>query len=741
MTESPRDRIATPVPFVASSRAALLWFLAIAVLLLFTFTHNEHCLSSGFDGEWYRVMFDYEALDRTPFAQTGVDALSGSFDAYYPLQREYLLPNAIAMLLGEPQLSRGATYFAYSLALLLAIYAVGRAVGVERPVALTGGFLMVILAPPGFVNYPSQFYHLFELNPQWFETTTLACLIVAAFWALDGRGSWRTALLIPVPLVCFGVSVLAVAPQVILSVPAIALYGGASLLSVKSWRDDRWRLLAGALMLGVPLLLGVGTYYYSLINYTAYRFFADEITHPLGGKVGLSSYFGAPLAHWTIVLGVVGAAGTVLMASGKLRLLAVAHLIATALFFLIGSWFAFSADEYRGSFPVYFETAFWPYATLFAVLAIAGPARLAFGVIGLFAGRLTKSIPYYASSAVLAAALAWVTWNNVAAARTGAKDCKGWTTPPIHSTAITDYLEKAIALAPGTPFRGIVATIGGFDEGKPADWIEMAGSTHRLWTETGSDHRLDGLWQFNIPTLFQYQTFITPPYYLLLTDFLARSTDRQLRSVVVMSKIDAPMMRLWGVRYLITDSPTDAGKEVAALPTRARGTLHLTELNGANLGDYSPTEVRLAGDFHAGLQIMHEPGFDGTRQVVTDSPIGANLVPAAEISLVYEKYGFHVVGKSAGQSVLVLPVQYSHCWTAEAASAEAKPADATPAVELFRADLMQLGLRFSGNLDARLVFRFGPLLAARCRLADLNDMTRLHIEDARSAEWRAAASH
>lgn len=35
-------------------------------------------------------MFRAEALDRTPFTQTGVDALSGNFDAYYPLQREYL---------------------------------------------------------------------------------------------------------------------------------------------------------------------------------------------------------------------------------------------------------------------------------------------------------------------------------------------------------------------------------------------------------------------------------------------------------------------------------------------------------------------------------------------------------------------------------------------------------------------------------------------------------------------------
>ncbi len=45
--------------------------------------------------------------------------------------------------------------------------------------------------------------------------------------------------------------------------------------------------------------------------------------------------------------------------------------------------------------------------------------------------------------------------------------------------------------------------------------------------------------------------------------------------------------------------------------------------------------------------------------------------------------------------------------------------------------MMQLGIAFSGNLDARLVFRNGPLFAGSCRLDDAKDMNRLDIAHGR----------
>jgi hypothetical protein len=149
--------------------------------------------------------------------------------------------------------------------------------------------------------------------------------------------------------------------------------------------------------------------------------------------------------------------------------------------------------------------------------------------------------------------------------------------------------------------------------------------------------------------------------------------------------------------------------------------VRLTELSDANLGNFSPTEVRSIGSFREGLAAMHAPGFEGRRTLVTEQLLAGPFVPAADARLVYQKDGFSVSASSTGRSILVLPVQYSRCWSV---SGEGGPV-------LFRANLMQLGISFAGKLDANLFFRFGPLFASACRIEDIKDMERLGIREAR----------
>ncbi len=736
-----------------SRSATLLGALAILGVFYFSFSHNEHCLMLGLDGSWYRAMFGYETGDRTPFTQTGVDALSGSFDAWYPLRPEYLLPHAAALPFASAAPSKSFIYVILSAFLTLSMYVVAHTVGAGRAVALAAGLLMPILAAAGFIDHIAQLYPLFEANPYWFQSTGFACLIVAAFWALNGERRLRTAILLAAPAVLFVLAVVSLAPHVLFMLPAVGLYAAGSLATAQRLRDNIPRVMAGLLMLAVPAALGIFTYYYSIIGYTAYQFFPEEIQHPLGGWMALSTMFWtSPFGAWVIWLGIAGALWTSVAAVGRLRVFALTHLVATTLHFAVGYWFAFVAVTYRGSFPVYFETGFWPYALMFSVVAIAAALRLVLTGVGAALGlprrwQLRSDAVWWKGTAAAARAASAIEWLGRRSAcltllgivlavasynfyiyATPRRDgCVGGGFYPSRATAIIDMLQQNIALGAGMPFRGSVATIDAVKPGRPGDWIEFHAHDRNLWQETGNDHRTVGLWTFNIPTLFQIHTFMTPPYYLLLTDFLARPEDLHRRSSLVMTKLDGPIMRLWGVRYLITDFDSGAGNTLLELPTKDLGTLRLTELPEANLGDYSPTEPRQAEDFRSGLQIMHEPGFDGRRQVVTDAALEGPLVGATGARLVYERDGLHLTAQSTGRSVLVLPVQYSHCWTV------AGPGQPS----LFRADLMQLGVRFAGTLDARLVFRLGPIWASGCRVEDLRDMSRLRVEQARSPAWRA----
>jgi hypothetical protein len=88
-----------------------------------------------------------------------------------------------------------------------------------------------------------------------------------------------------------------------------------------------------------------------------------------------------------------------------------------------------------------------------------------------------------------------------------------------------------------------------------------------------------------------------------------------------------------------------------------------------------------------------------------------------------QKSGFSMQASSLGCFVLVVPVQYSRCWTVSGKG------DPVP----FRANRMHLGVSRTGKLDANPEFRFGPVLASRCRIEGIRDMERLRIREARGS--------
>ena len=102
-----------------------------------------------------------------------------------------------------------------------------------------------------------------------------------------------------------------------------------------------------------------------------------------------------------------------------------------------------------------------------------------------------------------------------------------------------------------------------------------------------------------------------PPYYLLLTDFLSRPADKQVRSVLVLTEPNERMLELWGVRFAITDFDPGFGEVKTRLALTGRDDIRLVELGEPNLGDYSPTDVRHVDNFRDGLRLMHDSTFDG----------------------------------------------------------------------------------------------------------------------------------
>jgi hypothetical protein len=285
-------------------------------------------------------------------------------------------------------------------------------------------------------------------------------------------------------------------------------------------------------------------------------------------------------------------------------------------------------------------------------------------------------------------------------------------------------------VALGKTYSGSVATFTGPDDQKKQLWTQRVTTDYYLLNSVGNDLRTIGLWQFDIPTLTQVSTTMTPQYFLAVAELLARPTDIQTRDFIGMTRPNGPMMALWGVRYVISDKPLHFGKERLEMPVKLSdppvygSPIRLYELNEPNLGDYSPTEVVAAPDAKSMLAHMREPSFDGRKVVITDARLEGRFVPAREASLIVEKGGLRLKASSPGESLLVLPVQYSHCWTRRRNDLEK--------LSFFRANLMQLGVRFKGDISVRLDHRFGPLWNSSCRREDGSDTERLRMSQARS---------
>jgi hypothetical protein len=718
---APSDHSTATLHFIT----ALIVGLSI-VVVFFSYRINDSCLTIGLDGASWSTYLEYQHEDRQSFAQVGADPVQGNFDAYFPVSHEYLLSEAVTSPFSHATAGKAVNYFVYYLLMLAAFCFLVRSIDISWPMALLAANLFGVLGFPGLANLNSQTYGPFNFNPHIAQSIALSMFIVAAFWRLNPRRMngpvWAVAL-IAIPSVCFLIDILSMGAQIIFILPATAVYGSASLLDVKNWRDDILRIVAAVLLVIVAWALGIIEYFYGLIGYSAYNFFSHEFVRFRFDSGDASTFWFSELGALTIGFGLMGAAWSFWFETGRARIFAATHIVATCAFIPVAYVIVHFANSYNGTMPARFEMFMWPYALVFSSIAIVQAVKSALQISRPFLKGRLQSLLRYGTPIALAASLAVIVAYNAgqALAHPGRQCPQSFS--PIQATPITDVLRDNIAVRPGATFKGIVATIDGVKDKPSISWLDLHFHDYQVWQRTGNDHRLVGLWHFSIPTLFQYFAFTTPPYYLLLTEFLSRPEDKQFRSGLVLTRADEKMMRLWGVRYVITDGGSSVGRPVLDLPLAELGSLRLSELSDVNLGNYSPTEVRRVADFRSGILALHEPGFDGKRTVVTEADLQGALTGATSARLTYTTYGFQLQAETRERSLLVLPVQYSHCWSVDGGG------DA----QLFRADMMQLGVSFTGKVDLKLVFRYGPLLAGSCRVADLHDMAALRIAEGRTA--------
>ncbi|WP_137045782.1 hypothetical protein [Pseudolabrys sp. FHR47] len=622
--------------------------------------------------------------------------------------------------ISDPILLKVTTYTLCAIVTYLAMFASARLFGLS--------FLQAVLTAWGtcFIYYPYIYpqpvYPIGGLGPWGGVSLALVCLSIVLFRWVGLRG-WAITVGAVVAIAVLIVVTIAFAPYYApLFAPLYVAFGIGFV--VTSGGRERWIKVACGALLALAAMPTIVPFLAGLFLNTAAAMFPGDMTDYERSLDLISIMFSGGWGAYVATLFIICAWLASKYGPPVYRWVATASLIYYVALVGIGLFFHYFASSVLfGPRPRDFEVLFWPFMVMTIVAGLSVPVAWATGEDGIAIAR-RWSTP---SARLIAAVLAVALMLGLSFFDRGKRAYANfWLTPPRQSP-LSEILTREIRVEPGRPYRGIVATYMPMAKANAGlDWSVSTLNDRLLADQLGNGHRAIDLWYFGIPTLFIYNQLISPTYFQMVRYFLAAPEDRQRRNVIIVSRVNPDYLRSIGVRYVLTDAPIRADVHLGRrweIPLAHGRTLYLYELTDANLGDASPTRVTVADSAAATVEAMRRPGFDFRRDTVTDSPVEVPLVPATDVSFAYERSAYRLKARSAGTSLLVLPIQYSRCL-------EAVPVANTAEPVLRRVNILQAGVQFSGRLDMRLRLVNGPLENSWCRLADLKRLRELRIKDA-----------
>jgi hypothetical protein len=519
------------------------------------------------------------------------------------------------------------------------------------------------------------------------------------------------------------------------SLIVLAFFGIVTFL-VASSRRERIVKFAGAVALAclsgavfAPLVFGL--YGFAKPTFFWYEFYARTVTlRDLSFFIADHSQWPAWLAYGVSLAGAIHAA---IRGTATIRPVARGFVAFVALNLLLivltysGGW--------KGPRIAYIDIFAYPFYCLFAVhavIAAASKLRLPNLIPTPIAALRQRSFAPIA----LVCGLPWLVLIDYwppPLARPLARNENPFIWPPAE-TPVTKFLAGEVALRPGSTFRGRVVNVAGSDfdpQYVSAPFINQHIYDGMSLFFSGNDHRANGLWYFDIPTLFEANQFSSPFFHLVNARLLNASGARDMRSYETQSVVNERVMALLGARYLLSDKLLPDRTPVLQYRLVEGRDLYVYSIPAANLAGYAVTQTRRAANAQEAIVLLADPSLDPrTVAVLHTAEELPPLVPVLTSSLVAERGGYRIEAASSGTSLLVLPVEYSHCLRTRLTGAAGAPPP-----RLLRANLAMAAVLFTGNVQGRLLLRYGPW-SSGCRIEDWREADAIRIGDAR--EWPAA---
>ena len=735
---------------------ASLWIINVVLVFVasrYLFGMNSLAIFWGWDPtSWLAFLGERHRFSDILFG-VGSDPIIGLGNIAFPVNQNWFP----SLVLSTDQSGAVDGPLAFAIAateLFAATVLCGRLNGFAIGPSIAAGWLITLTTWPLF-DLPTIVTRWFFF-PGHAEVLAVLTVMVSTIFHL-GRGPvWRSVLLAGVIFLGLTHALLADPTSLVLTLPILGMITVAKLL-LSSGRRELVTIILCWVGIGLAALtLGYVHYLAGLLTYSAAAQFPDLSKRPLtlySGQVSFLLWTPIHSISTSVIFspermmvggGLIGCLVAIWLGSPRQRELALSVALAEAVFIAVGVsnyWL----DYWFGPSIWYFESYLFPYFALYICFLLLVPLMLVWRfVLRAFSAtfqRRTVMFANFATGLALPLAIGLYARAIGPAVQAASRENPAFlfATPlPQSESAITHILKSEIKLSRDQPFRGRVAVMTGRIFPEKREWQHYSLVHYFAQFATGNLHDGPGLWQDDVPTLMESNTLMTPASFVFLRTFLTNPDDSQYRTIVGMRRIDPRILKIIGVRFVITDLPISGATLRAQIPIPVsskalqllgfsyrdldRFDLYLYEFDGVNLGQFSPTETKLAANANQALGYLADGEVALDRTVVVDEPLSGPLTEAELELFTIGRDQYRVRANSVGRSILLLPVEFSRCL---------KISDvAGGAPRLFRADLMLTGVLFERQLDAQISFHTGPFHNPGCRLEDLADSNNMGMRDA-----------
>jgi len=675
-------------------------FFSFVITTALYFRNKSNNVFIGVDGDYLRSVNSNQVSWGGRFFDLGVNPLQGlGGNIWFPLNTRSD-PGYILGRLPE-NFDWMLAHIGWATLLYLSTFFLATRLRLTKEVVILSAWVV-----PFFIIFPSvlQFSTVPQLIPHMSTVIALNTILLAILITNQNtnRVSVFSGLLFTI---CF-LSILVINPTFLILCIPLNLFIFLISLKVHFARGLTTRYL---LTFGIPLgLLSLPTasYLLGIIKFTAVGMFSDQFIVGAKSNRAISSIFQLPGTAMTIAVSLIGMLLVIRIHKNETFVrLAKSTFTLFCLIMTFGLFYVRNPEIWDGPSPNYFEFMAWPIYGIF----------FSFIIIVLFSSAIShfkKHLHFFNRVNELNLLISTIVVFALVASFITIPAQKYWEFPAKENKILSKL--GTLAISPGSEFNGRQMTFTGLNLSEGISWNELQKNDYvPIISEFGSDFRKADLWIRSIPTLTEYSQAISPISYKLLLALLGRKDDKQVRNMMTLRRVNSPALAMLGVALIVTDRRIIDLELLETLESNSNS-VFLYRIAEPNLGGYSPIQVIKNKSNSYILERMTKMDFDPKKTVFVSEGLDlSNLHKAFETELKVLRNGYRVKASSIGKSIVVLPIEFSSCWS----MASNNPSEDTP--KLFRANYGLTGLLFNNSMNVDLVYRYNFFGSQSCRLADL----------------------